>query len=80
MELDANTTNNNVFKYAFIGAVLFSVAIGFTISNLSHIVMLNLSHVVVAGVLAVASLSMLVKAIKNDPVKIGKGNKMTSAV
>ena len=64
------TTDNTIFKYAFAGVIFFVAAIGFILTNFSSIVMLELSNIIVAGMLGIAALSLLYKAIKNDKERL----------
>jgi hypothetical protein len=59
-------TDNRIFKFAFLGALLFVAAFSFTLTNFSNIVMFKASSVVIASTLAIASVSLLYKAIKKD--------------
>ena len=61
-----NTTDNKIFKYAFLGVVLLIAAAGFTLANLSNIAMLQLSSSIIVGTLGFSSFSLLFKAIKHD--------------
>lgn len=70
MDLNKTTADNNVFTYAFMGALLFSAAIGFAISNLSDIAMFEISSIVITCILTITSLSFLYKAIRNDSRKL----------
>jgi len=64
------TTDNRIFIYAFAGVIFFIAALGFVLNNFSGILTLQLSNVIVAGLLDVASLSLLYKAIKNDKERL----------
>jgi hypothetical protein len=74
LKIDAMDNNvnseNNIFTYAFIGAVLFSAAIGFTFFALSGIPGVELSYMIVAGILGFSSIFLLYKAIKSDQQRI----------
>ncbi len=59
-------SQNHIFTYAFSGALLFTAAFGFIIVNLTAIASFELPLVVTAGLLAMASVSLLYKAISRD--------------
>ena len=69
MASNANT-DNNIFKYVFIGAILFCGTVGFTLLNFSNIAALQLSYLLAAGALGLASVSLLYKAIKHDQERV----------
>lgn len=64
--------DNHIFINALIGSLLFIFSIGFTVTNLPGIAMLELSKTAVAGVLAIASLSLLYTAIKKDKERLSR--------
>jgi hypothetical protein len=59
------TTNNNIFKYAFAGVLLFIAAFAFAVSNRSNIHGLS-TTTIVSAVMGIASLSLLTKAVKEE--------------
>lgn len=59
-------SNNSIFSYAFIGALLFVAALAFTFAYLSNIVTLELSYTGIAMILSIASVSLLYKAVRYD--------------
>lgn len=64
--------NNRIFKFAFIGALLFVAAFSFTLANFSNIVMFEVSSVIIAATLAISSISLLYKAIKHDKERLAQ--------
>ena len=70
MEPGITKNHNNIFKYAFAGALLFIAAFGFTLANLSSILTLELSYMLISGILAAAAISLLYKAIKADKQRL----------
>ncbi len=65
MEREIKNTNS-IFSYAFIGSLLFVAALAYTFSNFSNILMFELSKTALALVLAIASVSLLFKAARDD--------------
>jgi hypothetical protein len=65
MEREIKNTNS-IFSYALTGSLLFVAALAYTFSNFSNIITLELSNTALAFVLAVASVSLLIKAVRDD--------------
>jgi hypothetical protein len=64
--------DNGIFKFAFIGALLFVAAFSYTIANLPDIVMFELTSIIIASALVISSISMLYKAIKKDKGRLSR--------
>jgi len=64
--------NNNIFLSAFIGVILFIGAIGYTITNFSHIAALQISSMLIIGLLAFASVALITRAVKADKNRVGE--------
>jgi hypothetical protein len=59
------STNNQIFKNAFIGVLLFVATFGFTVMNRAEIDGIN-STTIVAAVLGLASMALIGKAVKDE--------------
>jgi len=71
MENNINNTNS-IFRFIFIGALLFVAGLAFTMSYLSNIVLLELNYMVIAFVLFISSMYLLYKAAKEDKERLGR--------
>lgn len=65
MEREVKNTNS-IFSYALIGSLLFVAALAYTVAHMSNIAMFRPPHMATAVGLGLASLSLLVKAAKDD--------------